>query len=482
MSYVCEFDGCEYSNDTKKKFKQHQMHSHNVGVTLKKCSECSQAFKTTQTLNVHLWKDHKIESGSRHACTESGCSKVYFTKAGLDQHILSKHTPDLIKWIYCQRDGCTQRRQTNTSLNKHLREFHDENTILYECDQPNCSSTPFKNQGNLTRHLRETHKIGGTKMHKCNKCDLEFYSNSKLKRHNHSAHNDGSGKYYPCTVDNCQSSPFKNGSNLKAHLWQSHRIGEGEELECPECKMVFLATSILKAHRWKSHNVGTGTLHECTHCAYSCKSSTYIKIHLSNSHDIGDKECAYCVQNVFTLNKYLDPITNTTSNICKKCYNKVTGYTTRKEHVMVDALKENKDIGPYIVLTDKIIKHNECNTLRRPDVLISSPGKLHIIVECDEAQHKGYINKCESGRMDEIIDEFKEGRVIFIRWNPDTYKPPDGEKRVARKDRLIELQKLIISLSIKDWTDDDAYVSVYYMYYDNDNPVVAERFEKHLLY
>jgi len=84
--------------------------------------------------------------------------------------------------------------------------------------------------------------------------------------------------------------------------------------------------------------------------------------------------------------------------------------------------------------------------------------------------------------MDELIDEFKEGRVIFIRWNPDHYLPPSAQKGKSRKQRLQALSNLLTNLSQKQWTDSDPFVSIYYMFYSRDNPVITERFHKVMIY
>jgi len=45
----------------------------------------------------------------------------------------------------------------------------------------------------------------------------------------------------------------------------------------------------------------------------------------------------------------------------------------------------------------------------QPDIRLNI-NKLHLMIECDEHQHRGYSKKCERGRMDEI----PESRIVFI--------------------------------------------------------------------
>nr|QBK91931.1 MAG: uncharacterized protein LCPAC304_02730 [Pithovirus LCPAC304] len=128
------------------------------------------------------------------------------------------------------------------------------------------------------------------------------------------------------------------------------------------------------------------------------------------------------------------------------------------------------------IIFDTIVAHDSCDTKRRPDLLLSS-GSLHMIVECDENQHRhsNYNPTCEWGRMDEILDEFKEGKVVFVRWNPDRYTVPKGTKRKSRKERLKLLINTLIYLA---QTPIDDPITIYYMFYDQDNPIVADRWKK----
>ncbi len=143
---------------------------------------------------------------------------------------------------------------------------------------------------------------------------------------------------------------------------------------------------------------------------------------------------------------------------------------------MVKAIENDPRLAPYVVLKDKIIANDACDTKRRPDLLLSS-GDLHVILECDENQHKWdpYNPTCEWGRMDEIIDEFKEGKIVFVRWNPDNYHTKiKGTKRATRKERINLLIKTLFQI-FKSPPEDP--IAIYYMFYNMDNPVIAKRWK-----
>jgi hypothetical protein len=170
--------------------------------------------------------------------------------------------------------------------------------------------------------------------------------------------------------------------------------------------------------------------------------------------------------------------------ICRKCYRKNTGYESRAEKEMVEYLRKNDKIGPFIILEDRILKHQSCETRRRPDLLMSSPQKLHIIVECDERQHQSAQYSCETGRMDELADEFKEGHIVFIRWNPDHYKTPvKGAKKLVRKERLKALERLILDVAEGvDPLSIEYPLCCHYMFYNEDNDVISKRYPIKLHY
>lgn len=104
----------------------------------------------------------------------------------------------------------------------------------------------------------------------------------------------------------------------------------------------------------------------------------------------------------------------------------------------------NKSVQNVFVFVLSVIKYYQqpyCNTKRIPDLMISSTDDLVIIVEYDEKQHIGYNSSCELGRMDEILDELKGTRTIFIRWNPDYCKKNGVRLCKTLDDRLDELKK-----------------------------------------
>src|SRR3972149_2321951 len=327
---------------------------------------------------------------------------------------------------------------------------------------------------NLKRHLWQVHDIGEKKWFSCTDCEYKCKNNSDMKDHLWQVHDIGEGKWFDCTE--CKYK-CKDNSNLKKHLWQVHDIGEGKWFNCPECDYKSKSNSNIKKHLWQVHNIGEGKWFNCTDCVSKFKSNSSLKVHLSNVHDIGDLTCNYCHKNVFRLNDYTDKNTGKVK-ICRECYNKATGYSTKKEKQMVEYIKKT-ELKNYIILQNRIIKGNSCNTNCRPDLMLSSSKELTIVVECDEFQHSGY--SFETERMNAIIDEIKDHRVVFIRWNPDTYKVKKHRGKVNREQRLEMLVELIRKLCNKRWEEEEN-ILVYYMFYTEDNPIITKSLERKLIY
>ena len=444
-----------------------------------KCSECDYKCKKKDHLKLHLWCVHNIGEGEIFKC--SVCNYESKINGNLKRHLWCVHNIGEGKIFKCNH--CNFEGKTNENLKRHLWEVHNIGKgKIFKCSECNYEC---KSNGNLKRHLWEVHNIGKNKIFKCSECNYECKSNSVLKKHLWQVHNIGEGKIFKCSECNYEC---KLNNCLKTHLWLVHNIGEGEIFKCSECDYECKSKRNLKIHLWCVHNMGEGKIFKCSECEcdYECKTNSHMKRHLSNVHDIGNLECPICLKMVFNLlPEYINPKITTRTEIiktsCRNCYKKITGYSSRIEKQMVEYLKKNNNIQPYIMSKDKIIKGSDCNTKRRPDLIIGSNNELIIIVDCDEKQHIGYNPSCEMGRMDEILDELKNTRTIIIRWNPDICKNNGKKLKKNREERLIELENLIIQLiNKKDW--DNQYTMIYYMYYNQDNENITNRHSYELLY
>lgn len=87
-------------------------------------------------------------------------------------------------------------------------------------------------------------------------------------------------------------------------------------------------------------------------------------------------------------------------------------------------------VGSYIdktIIVNKII-YDGCSK-RRPDIFIDL-GEQVIIVEIDECQHNAYDTICENKRLMEISKDIGHRPMVFIRFNPDSYR--DKENKLVK--------------------------------------------------
>ena len=421
-------------------------------------------------------------SDKKHKCDHCDYKHKYLNR--VQQHLWIKHninTNNKYKLFEC--DNCDFKTKHNGCLGLHKWIYHDINTYnkykLHECERCGYKT---KHPGHFKDHVKKMHTDHLIE-YNCNICIFKSKYLSSLDLHNWIEHNINKSNRYK--IHKCSQCDYtdKIKGNLEKHLWCVHNINTNSKFkyyECGHCEYKFKSNGRLNRHLWYVHNIninGKYKFYKCDHCEYKFKSNDDLKIHIENVHDTGDKVCDYCRGNCFRRRPYKDKNMGKV-NICNKCYRKVTGYECRAEEDMVNCLKNNKIISPFIVSTDKIINNDSCNTKRRPDILLSS-GDLHIIIECDEKQHQHYSPICESGRIDEILDEFKSGKVVFIRWNPDYYKVEKEEKKLNRKERLNKLEETIINIS---YNPPKEHIKIIYMFYNQDNPVIVDRWNKEFIY
>jgi hypothetical protein len=144
----------------------------------------------------------------------------------------------------------------------------------------------------------------------------------------------------------------------------------------------------------------------------------------------------------------------------------------KHEEYVRNLLAEQIDIKTYVIQTweDEIID-STC-TKRRPDFVYHC-GTFVVIVEVDEGQHKSYTNcgqtpeekkKGENRRMVEISQIFQGIPVVWIRYNPDTFK--DNMNKTAkiptqkRHETLVQWIKKAIRMT---WSNG---IHVKHLFYD----------------
>ena len=88
--------------------------------------------------------------------------------------------------------------------------------------------------------------------------------------------------------------------------------------------------------------------------------------------------------------------------------------------------------------------------------------------ENDEDQHKGYMISCDTRRMTEVRSVFtqdgNEMPLVFIRYNPDSFRIDGVLQKIKKKDRLKRYVELVRELENSE--EEMMPLTIYYLYYD----------------
>jgi hypothetical protein len=426
--FECDVGDCEYRSKQKGALNRHKSSIHNIGNIWSECDvdDCGYKCKIKSSLNRHHSFVHRINV-FWIKCDIDGCNYKCIEKYGLKTHKANVHDIGA-KWTFCDIGECAYKTKQYGSLTTHKKFVHDIGVKWMFCNIGDCTSK-FKQKGGLTQHKKFVHDIGAKFMF-CNigGCTSKFKQKSEMKQHNSNIH-DINIEWKYCNVGDCKSK-FKQKSSLKKHQTDIHDI------------------NVI----WRVCDVGD--------CKSKFKQNSGLNKHKSYVHDIGDHECNFCLKNVSKLTKYNDK--EGEHEICRACYKKATGYKGRIEKQTVEYLKEHIDFP--MLCADSTIQGEACLKYR-PDVLYADHDRV-IIVEIDEHQHGRTGYSCDEKRMSDIYDEFPGKTLIWIRWNPDNYKPPIGETKKNREQRLSLLVDTINDCRTRKI---DTMMHVIYMFYSEGN-------------
>ena len=367
-------------------------------------------------------------------------------------------------------DLCEYETHYKNNLKRHLAYKHDINVIYHQC---NHCEYKAKFKAGLIQHLAGMHDIDVI-YHQCDHCEYKAKQKSHLKDHLARMH-DIDVIYHQC--NHCPHQA-KHKGNLKKHLAYKHDIGVIYH-QCDNCEYQAKYKTGLKQHLADKHDIGV-TYHQCDHCLYEAKQTSTLNRHITHMHDIGPCECELCVGKCAKLTPWTDPKTKLKLGICRKCYHKVTGYRGRIEKRIVEWLQKN--FKHPMLVQDSTVKGEACLKYR-PDIMYASEN-LVIYVEVDEHQHK-YSNgsyQCDEKRMSDLYDETPGKLVVFVRYNPHTYKPPAGVAKVTKTRKELLLATLNYVTKNHLTIAKEGLLYAFYVCYSPDNTRIAQRISKKMVY
>jgi hypothetical protein len=377
-------------------------------------------------------------------------------------------------WYKCDVDNCEHKSKRNSDLKKHKANVHDIGVNWFKCGVENCEYKSKQNS-DLTQHKAHVHDIG-VNWYKCDfeNCEYKSKQNSHLTQHKADVHDIGVN-WSKCDVENCEYKSKQN-STLKRHKAGVHDIGVNW-FKCgvENCEYKSKENGTLKQHKANVHDIDVNWFKcEVENCEYKSKQNSNLTQHKADVHDIGDYECEFCARNVGCVSDYEDK--QIIHSICRKCFHKCTGCSTRIEKVMLDFLKDHIDFP--IIRADSRVMGEVCYNYR-PDVMIAD-NNLVIHIECDEHQHGGVSYSCDEKRMSDLYDEYPGKHVVWIRWNPNGYKPPVGVIKKSLEERKVMLvDEVNKSMVIRK---DQSIMTVIYMFFSEDNSNVTRNISKKMIY
>jgi hypothetical protein len=323
----------------------------------------------------------------------------------------------------------------------------------------------------------DMHNMGGGKWFKCTLCVHRAKHKSKLTQHLWVVHSVGDGQWFQCA--RCEYKT-KCNSHLTQHLWSVHNEGDGQWFQCTLCEHRTKHNSKLTRHLRLVHNEGDMKWFQCTLCEYKTKQKSNLKRHTEYTHDIGQHRCQVCELNRNSRNEWVDR-SKRKWFICRDCYQKATGKTSRVEKIWSDYI--DKHLGTDFLMGSDIAARTMGGcSLKRPDKLY---GSLNTVEhdECDEHEH-WYVNgsyMCEEKRLTELYDEpsIFGKKYIVIRWNPHRYTVPTGKVRLNLQKRLALM--VYLKQALRDHPPLELQ-SVFYICYSHENPQVVRNMPVYFIY
>ncbi|XP_034838123.1 zinc finger protein 260-like isoform X23 [Maniola hyperantus] len=196
------------------------------------CSVCGKGFVTDRLYMRHV---------RRHTAEElkcKDCDKVFGTKEKLRNHQYTVHLGNR-KGSRCL--VCNKKLLNYWQKIDHMVKVHGVPELVLACHI--CEKT-FKDQRKLTLHIKKDHLL--ERKHKCQECQMMFFSSTRLKIH--MAKHTGL-RQFKCDI--CLKA-YGRKNTLREHM----RIHANDRrYACEHCGQAFVQNCSLRSHRRSKHGI-----------------------------------------------------------------------------------------------------------------------------------------------------------------------------------------------------------------------------------
>ena len=267
-----------------------------------------------------------------------------------------------------------------------------------------------------------------------------------------------------CEMDGCDKQPTYNmRGECKGRFCAEHKEPNMVDVISKTCEMDACTKRVLygslgkaKRHCGEHRQPGmiTSPNQKCesvccnelgTHEAHGKR---YCDVHMpAGSKNLGIEKCLKCNLN--------DILTNGICNTCDPQVFQIRG------HAKENRVKDLYTAAGFTFVHDKMLEGSSCGR-ERPDFQFEC-GTHFVYVEVDENQHQSYACECEQTRMINLV-HVRGMPVRWIRYNPDTYKAIQGQRKMPleqREKKLLEYTKWALK------HPPETISNVLYLFYDN---------------
>jgi Holliday junction resolvase len=446
--------------------------------------------------------DHKspnMEDVSHKRCEHDGCNKrPSFGLLGEPATRCADHKSDDMENVvdrHCQHGGCNKRPNFGlpggpaTHCADH-KSSNMENVVSKQCEQPGCKKQPnFGLPGGPPTHCAD-HKSSEMENVKCRRC--QQYGCKKQPNFglpggppthcaSHKSSEMGNFISKRCEYEGCKKQPvFNYPGEVRPKRCFRHKHPDMVDIVSPKCQhencpiranygKIYGIKQHCSKHRqhneYQWNRPTCGGLNCSKRPTYTDKDDNYPRRcedhKLPTDNSVVERPCQKCNQ-VYLINEK--------TGMCNYCL-ELPINTTRKfrEERIGNLLRAN---GYQIILADQRIPGG--NSSKRPDFVVDHlhNNEYRLIIEVDEHQHELYSEEDELNRMIEIHEDYNESSLIFIRYNPDSYKT-DGNSldQQRREGILIDLLN-----SFQNIQELKVPIVVIYLFYDGFDGIIQYQF------